>query len=262
MKKLFIILTFSLALSNCTLLISDDIVTPNGGKYPPPYQVGSKVWIENRAFEMLYDEIDDAFDDEDKLYVLKKFNINFNVEQGYKILCKFNEDEYRLRALEYILPRLLKTNEDVFRLTKAFFFTSERNHAGKMISRYFNAKSNNYCDRNKPYQKEYFNRREYVMNEADFDEFLQSFRKQVFKSEKFTFLKYASQRSVFSVDQCIRIMKEFTFDDEKLKVCEMIVPKIVCGNVYKLFEQFTFISSKDKLKEILEMSDDEYRRYR
>lgn len=257
MKKLFVIFTLSVVLSNCSLLISDDILTPNEGRYPPPYKVGSKVWIENKAFGMLCKDMDNSYSDNDRLRVLHRYNIKMYVGQGCKVLSKFRDDNYRLKALDFILPRCVRTNDDVFRLSRTFYSSSGRREAEIMISRYFNIRLNNPYERKRNYEKRYYDRRDYVMNEADFDDFMNSFRNQTFNSEKFTFLKYASKRSVFSVDQCIAILKEFTFDDERLKVCEMIVPKIVYGNTYKLFDYLSFISSKERLKRMLEELDED-----
>lgn len=257
MKKLFVIFALSIVFSNCSLLISDDILVPSEGVYPPPYKVGSKVWIENKAFGMLCRDMGNSYSDNDRLRVLHRYNINMYVGQGCKILSMFRDDTFRLKALDYILPRTLKHNEDVFRLSRTFNSSLGRREAEIAVSRHFNIRMNNPYERDNNYRKRYYRDNEYVMNEADFDEFMQSFRNQTFNSEKFTFLKYASKRSVFSVEQCIAILKEFTFDDERLKVCEMIVPKIVYGNTYKLFDYFSFISSKERLKKILDKLDED-----
>lgn len=90
------------------------------------------------------------------------------------------------------------------------------------------------------------------MSSTEFEQFYQQVRKESFKQEKLEYISIGASRNSFSCDQCIKMMKLFTFDDDRLAVLEVFAHRIYDrGNFIKIIDCFTFSQSKDKAKSLL-----------
>lgn len=88
--------------------------------------------------------------------------------------------------------------------------------------------------------------------EQAFADFLREVNSKLYKDEKLRFIQDAARRNYFTVDQATRVLKLFTWDDDKLEVLEAIAPRLRDGfNAYKLVDLFTFISSKERARKLL-----------
>lgn len=55
----------------------------------------------------------------------------------------------------------------------------------------------------------------------------------------------------FSCQQCIRLMSIYTFDDDKLKVLDIVAPRIADRENYEdIVDSLDFLSSQDKVRKM------------
>lgn len=108
-----------------------------------------------------------------------------------------------------------------------------------------------------------------AMNDSDFREFYNRIKNKPFKDDQLELLETGAINNYFTSNQCIRLMSIYTFDDDKLKVLEIIANRIVDRENYaNVVESFTFLSSKDKAQSFLKtrvvygaMRDDDFQRF-
>jgi len=85
-----------------------------------------------------------------------------------------------------------------------------------------------------------------------FEEFLRAILDKSFTKDKIRFIRDAARRNVFTVNQTARILRLFTWDNEKLEVLESLAPRLRDSyNAYKLVDLFTFSSNQEKARRIL-----------
>jgi hypothetical protein len=93
----------------------------------------------------------------------------------------------------------------------------------------------------------------YPMSDSDFSVFVSKVQGQTFDSDKITFIQTAVRSNWFTVAQITQIIKIFNFDDKKLDVLSSMYPKCTDkNNGYLVLDLFTFSSSKEKARQILE----------
>lgn len=77
-------------------------------------------------------------------------------------------------------------------------------------------------------------------------------KKASFDDNKFDLIEVASLGCYYSCSQAVRLMKIFTFDDERLKALSMMAPHIVDPqNATDIYKLFCFDSDKEKAGEIM-----------
>ena len=92
----------------------------------------------------------------------------------------------------------------------------------------------------------------YCLDDASFSKFYNKVRNATFDNEKFDLIEVASLGCWYSCAQTARMMRLFTFDDDRMKVLRLMASRIVdpqnSADIYRLFD---FESEKAKVGEIL-----------
>lgn len=90
-----------------------------------------------------------------------------------------------------------------------------------------------------------------AMNDRDFQQFYNDVKRKPFKDDQLKLLATGAMHNLFTSQQCVRLMSIYTFDDDKLKVVEIIAPGIVDRENYmSVMNSFSFQSSRDKAKSL------------
>lgn len=92
-----------------------------------------------------------------------------------------------------------------------------------------------------------------VMSPEELNEFAGQVGNAFPDREKYNLIEQRAVCNYFTAEQVVRLMKSFSFDDDRLKLVDMVFPKIVDKEMaYQLFGALTHGSSKDKLQRILD----------
>ena len=91
------------------------------------------------------------------------------------------------------------------------------------------------------------------MRRKDFKMLRECLDELSFSKEKIVLIKVACISSFFTVEQCCDLLQAFSFESDRLKALELVVPRITdIGNSWKLLEEFEFMSGKEKAADIIE----------
>jgi len=91
-----------------------------------------------------------------------------------------------------------------------------------------------------------------VMSDKAFEDFLRVLKKEPFDDHRKGIIEMATQNSLFTSEQCKKILSIYNFDDRKIEVIKMLYPKVVDKqNFFIVLETMTFGSNKDKVNEII-----------
>lgn len=89
------------------------------------------------------------------------------------------------------------------------------------------------------------------MNERDFKELYNKVKAKPFKDDQLELLAVGAVNNFFTCNQCIRLMSIYTFDDDKLKVVELLAPHIVDRENYEdIIDSLSFLSSEEKVRKL------------
>lgn len=92
----------------------------------------------------------------------------------------------------------------------------------------------------------------YPIAESDFAYLLARIRAETFSSDKYRVVDTAAEWHWFTSDQVRRLMVEFTFSSDKIRVLERVAPNIVDPyNGYVVYSALTFSSDKERAEAIL-----------
>ena len=92
----------------------------------------------------------------------------------------------------------------------------------------------------------------YSLSNQAFSILYNKVKKASFDDNKLDLIEVASLGCYYSCSQTIRMMKIFTFADERLKVLNLMAPRIVNPqNAIDIYKLFSFDSDKDKAGEIM-----------
>lgn len=90
------------------------------------------------------------------------------------------------------------------------------------------------------------------MSAQEFDVLYRKVKEKAFKEQQMELIEIGSLDSRFACHQCRRIMEIFKFDDDKLRVLNIMAPHTVDKkNVPMLIDALTFENNKNKAVEIL-----------
>ena len=90
------------------------------------------------------------------------------------------------------------------------------------------------------------------MNRAEFDRFLRTVKDKPFDSDRNKLIETTLVSTGFTSDQCLQLVKLFSFDSEKIKLMQAMYPRIVDKpNFYLVIESLTFQSDKNKMNEFV-----------
>lgn len=94
------------------------------------------------------------------------------------------------------------------------------------------------------------------MSFEEFTEFKKAFDAGFMIGEKIKILEMAAGNHYFSFAQLLEILDRFTFDDDKIKILEVMYPRVLdTSRSYVLFQKLTFDSSKRRLESIIKNNE-------
>lgn len=113
------------------------------------------------------------------------------------------------------------------------------------------------------YANPYAQRYRRVLSPGQFDRMQEMIKKEPFKDGKKNVFKLAMQDKYLMVDQLSDVLKQFSFDDEKLDWALMAYPFIAdAQHFYQLRDKFVFISTRDKFDQFMQTAQDNDRPHR
>ncbi|WP_291529868.1 DUF4476 domain-containing protein [Bacteroides sp. UBA939] len=87
------------------------------------------------------------------------------------------------------------------------------------------------------------------MNERDFQAFYRKVKSKPFKDDQLELIAIDMENKELTCSQCVRLMSIYTFDDEKLKVLDIVASQIADKENYdKIIDALSFISSQEKAR--------------
>ena len=107
---------------------------------------------------------------------------------------------------------------------------------------------------NRPGRPEYgghrpvYDRYDRVMNKQLFQAFFDNVKNEPFEKDRIALINAALASSDFTTDQCLQLVKFYTFDNERMKIMKMIYPRIVDKEAFfMVINSLTFSSNKKKM---------------
>lgn len=95
--------------------------------------------------------------------------------------------------------------------------------------------------------------------ETDFEELYTSISREMFDKEKYAKLETVARYSPFTVAQCLRLMRLFSFNRERLQVLRILAPALIDRHrAYQIYDAFTFRSEKLEAQRIIEAATPRY----
>lgn len=93
-----------------------------------------------------------------------------------------------------------------------------------------------------------------------FDQLLQALRKEPFQDKQMELLYDAANCHRFSADEIIKLIKLYPFDDDRMKVLEIMAPALYDKrNDDRIVKAFTFDDNRQKAREVLQRSRQPHR---
>lgn len=91
-----------------------------------------------------------------------------------------------------------------------------------------------------------------VMSSQLFDAFFNKMKKEPFSSDRFKMLEAALANTDFTCGQCLRLVKLYSFDDDKMEIMKLMYPRIVDKEAFfTVVDVLTFSSNKDEMNEFV-----------
>ena len=96
-------------------------------------------------------------------------------------------------------------------------------------------------------------RRNFAMSAQDFNVLKQRVNAMRFTDEKMILVKEASFRNQFSSSQVVELIKEFSFESDKLEVAKLLYMNTIDkNNFYLVYSEFRFSSTKTELEKYIQ----------
>ena len=97
-----------------------------------------------------------------------------------------------------------------------------------------------------------YNRYDRVMNDQLFKKFFDSVKNEPFEKDRMGLITTALANSDFTSEQCLQLVKFYTFDNERLKIMKMMYPNIVDKDAFfTVIGTLTFSSNKTKMNDFI-----------
>lgn len=171
----------------------------------------------------------------------------FTCQQVALILRTNDFDSHRNAQLRILAPYIADP-QNAHIILNAYEFSSHRNDARRILENATRPHTHPH-----PYRPFIDSRLQYPMNDDDFAELVRSFEKATFGSDKENIIKTAVRHNYFTCAQVAKILSFFSFDNDRVKQFRLLAPRIVDPqNNHTLFSAFSFTSSRDEAKQILE----------
>jgi len=91
-----------------------------------------------------------------------------------------------------------------------------------------------------------------VMNDQLFKKFFDSVKNEPFEKDRMGLITTALANSDFTSEQCLQLVKFYTFDNERLKIMKMMYPNIVDKEAFfTVIGTLTFSSNKTKMNDFI-----------
>lgn len=91
-----------------------------------------------------------------------------------------------------------------------------------------------------------------VMSSQLFDTFFNKMKNEPFSSDRLKMLEAALVNTDFTCGQCLRLVKLYSFDDDKMKIMKLMYPRIVDREAFfTVIDVLTFSSNKDEMNEFV-----------
>lgn len=158
------------------------------------------------------------------------------IDQLSDLLKQVTFDDEKLDWVQMAYP-FIADAQHFYQLRDKFSFISTRDKFDKFLQA--------VTDNDRPRHKDVFSR-------EDFAQLQSVISKEPFRDGKKKIIETALQRNLVTVAQVSQLLKQFTFDDDKLDVALMAYNYTVdVQKYYLLRDEFTFISNKEKLDKFL-----------
>lgn len=201
-----------------------------------PNQPYVSVAIDDAQFGHIYRSVEQAVGPDDELEKLARHASRaiFTPAQVISLMRIFPRDEHKYEALR-ILASSMDGTPLRYQIVEQFRFSSEIEHASQILatnpSRYL-----------RPALPE------------EFDAFYHYVQRRTFKDDKILAIRTSAHSTLFSTDQCIRLMQIFTFDDDRLDILRLIAPNVLnTGDTHRILGQLSFSNSKDEARQLLHL---------
>lgn len=90
------------------------------------------------------------------------------------------------------------------------------------------------------------------ISESSLQTLIQDLREEPFSDDQLRLLRTAADKHHFTVDQVLRILPVFTFEDDRVEAVRILWPKVLDKeNGHRLYSAFTFSDSKEKVEQII-----------
>ncbi|WP_329905027.1 DUF4476 domain-containing protein [Porphyromonas pogonae] len=213
---------------------------PRMPRIPGGYPYAS---VDPNGFEEFYSKVKNTPFDDDKMNLIRMgaSNRRFITRDCIRLMKLFSFDDKRLEVLRAVAPGIVDI-ENVYKIIGEFSFSSGKDEATRILES-SKRKKNNY-----PYDD-----RRIRPDDASFNELYSKIKSIPFKDDKLNTLKLAGMNRRFTCAQCVRLMNLFSFDDEKLEVARIIIPRVVdLENADQIVNTMSFISGENDVKAILQ----------
>lgn len=171
----------------------------------------------------------------------------FTCQQVALILRTNDFDSNRNKQLRIVAPAIVDPQNSHL-ILNAYEFSSGRNDAQRILEDAHRPRTSENIAR--PFLNP---RLQFPMDDNDFAAFARSLEEATFDSDKVNLIKSAIQHNFFTCEQVGKILSFFSFDSERIKQFRLLAPRITNPqNSFTLFSAFTFSSSRDEAKRILE----------
>ena len=89
--------------------------------------------------------------------------------------------------------------------------------------------------------------------EEAFSQFIRDIQSKPFDEDKFRLIRDVAQRNYFTTEQTIRVLRLFSWDDEKFKVLRILAPRIRDSfNAHRIIDLFSWDDDKARARKILQ----------
>ena len=216
-----------------------------GGGYPRGSYEAEQERRAEEAFSQFIRDIQSKPFDEDKFRLIRDVAQRnyFTTEQTIRVLSLFSWDDEKFKVLTILAPRI-RDSFNAHRIVDLFTWDDDKARARKILQS---------CPPSVPIPPGGgYGREESRRAEEGFDEFIRDIQRRPFKDDKIRFIQDAARRNYFTTDQAARVLKLFTWDDDKLTVLEALAPRLRDAfNAHQLVDLFTFSSAKERARQIL-----------
>lgn len=171
----------------------------------------------------------------------------FTCQQVALILRTNDFDSDRNKQLRIVAPYIVDP-QNAHIILNAYEFATYRNDAQRILEDVTRPRTSPNIER--PFLNP---RLQFPMADNEFSELVRSIENATFDSDKSNVIKAAVRYNYFTCDQVAKILSFISFDNERLKQFRLLAPRITNPqNSYTIFSAFSFTSSRDEAKRILE----------